>query len=145
MCVCVCVSERVNWGTWMALLFCPLTVNLHSVRVCVCVTSAVALYSVSLVLRFQAAWLLHTHTLNPIYPCGKLQLAWRSSHSGWLIDFRFLSSSCDERRLLGDRQGAHTHTHTHTHNYILVRTSYRRSPSLNRRGRLPCFTHTHSR
>lgn len=41
--------------------------------------------------------LLHTHTsTHTLYPCpcGKLQLAWRSSHSSWLTDFRFLSSRC---------------------------------------------------
>lgn len=101
--------------------------------------------TILLILLFLAASILHkctpknthSHTHTHVYalpipsPRGKLQLAWRSSHSSWLIDFRFLSSRCDELRLLGDRQGGHSHTyrhthpHTHTHTlYILVRTSY---------------------
>lgn len=56
--------------------------------------------------------LSHTHTLPIPYPRGKLQLAWRSSHSSWLIDLRFLSSRCDGLRLLRDRQGDQSHTRT---------------------------------
>lgn len=64
----------------------------------------------------------HTHIHTPILsPCGKLQLAWRSSHSSWLIDSDswaadVMSYGC----LRTSNVVTLTHTHIHVHIHICI-------------------------